>query len=432
MHPKLKLHFADRLGIVANIAVILAENDFNIFPMEVVRIDSSAYIYIEAEKRDDSSEQADIFELLGRIPDLAEISMIRTLPGEERENRFRVVLDNISDGVISVGNDGKITTINKVAKRILDCENSEVIGSELKDLKFPSEIITECLRGKKFSNVKKTFINDRGRFQFFATGRPIKDSSGRIVGAVEIGKDMREIKILAEEVSRHDHITFSDFMGDSPPVREALSFAQKIAGTGSVVSIRGESGTGKELLARAIHSESGRNGLFIPINCAALPESLLESELFGYTGGAFTGAAKQGKAGLFEAAESGTVFLDEIGEMPPGSQSKILRLIQERKVRRIGGSREIPVNARIITATNKNLEQMINEKLFREDLYYRINVLPIHIPPLRERGEKEIIGKTLKKHESIRKAAKALGVSHTTLMNKLKKHKMKAGPAVSA
>jgi TyrR family helix-turn-helix protein len=149
----------------------------------------------------------------------------------------------------------------------------------------------------------------------------------------------------------------------------------------------GASGTGKELFARAIHAASNRTGPFIPINCAALPEQLLESELFGYARGAFTGGIREGKPGLFEIAQNGTVFLDEIAEMPLGSQAKLLRLIQEKAVRRVGGSQEIHINARLITATNKNLERLVEEKAFRQDLYYRINVLPIHIPPLKQRPE---------------------------------------------
>ncbi len=522
LNLKLKLLFTDRIGIVADVAALIAENSLNIISMEVERKDNRAEVWLEAENSEHTPVREDVFRMLGKIPDLREISFIRTLPHEERENRFRVVLDNISDGVISVDRDGNITIINRIARKILNCENSEVIGKEIKSLNLSDPTILECLNGKRFTNVKKNLINRKGRFQFFATGRPINDSSGRIMGAVEIGKDMKEIKMLAQSVSQPDFVTFSEFIGESPSVSEAISFAQKIAVTDSVVSIRGESGTGKELFAGAIHSESGREGAFVPVNCAALPESLLESELFGYVGGAFTGAGKQGKSGLFETASNGTVFLDEIGEMPPGPQAKMLRVIQERKVRRIGGTKEIPVNARIITATNRNLEQLVKKKQFREDLYYRINVLPIHIPPLRERGEdipilaehflfqlgtrlgkdaqfltktalnklcrhnwpgnvrelknvieraailcdaeqigadhilfsfevgksmegiknrihpvgsdshslralldvyeKQIVTEALEKSDSIRKAAKFLGISHTTLMNKLKKH----------
>jgi transcriptional regulator of aroF, aroG, tyrA and aromatic amino acid transport len=158
-----------------------------------------------------------------------------------------------------------------------------------------------------------------------------------------------------------------------------------MADTEAIVSIQGESGTGKELFSRAIAFESRRTGPFVPINCAALPESMLESELFGYVDGAFTGASKQGKLGLFEFAKDGTVFLDEIADIPLNVQAKLLRLIEEGTVRRIGSTDEILVQPRIITATNRNLEKMVESGQFREDLYYRINVLPIHIPPLRRR-----------------------------------------------
>jgi transcriptional regulator of aroF, aroG, tyrA and aromatic amino acid transport len=182
-------------------------------------------------------------------------------------------------------------------------------------------------------------------------------------------------------------VSFNDIVGSSPALRQALAMAEKIAATDAIITIRGESGTGKELFAQAIHAGSGREGAFVAINCAAVPEALLESELFGYAGGAFSGARKEGRPGLFELAGEGTVFLDEIGEMPLGAQAKILRVIQSRRVRRLGDGRELPVAARIVTATNRNLEELVATRLFREDLYYRINVLPLTIPPLRERQD---------------------------------------------
>ena len=191
--------------------------------------------------------------------------------------------------------------------------------------------------------------------------------------------------MLARSISEPVQISFSDIVGQNQAINNLIGYAQLIAATDSIVCIRGASGTGKELFARAMHTASRRLGPFVPINCAALPEQLLESELFGYVGGAFTGGLKDGKPGLFEVAGEGTVFLDEIGDMPLPSQAKILRVMQDHCVRRIGGSREIPIQARIITATNGNLEKMVEEGTFRQDLYYRINVLPIHIPPLQER-----------------------------------------------
>lgn len=524
MNVKLRLLFTDRIGIVADVAMLLAEHDLNIIGMEVVRKESIADVYLEAEQSEHTLAPEEIFEMLGKIPDLKEIRFIETLPHEARENRSRVMLDNIPEGVLSIDKEGNITTINKVARKMLNCDRHEVMGQNIKTLNLPDYAILECLKGKTFDNVKQDLFTKNGRFQFFASGKPIMDSSHQTIGAVEIMKDMKDIKTLARSLSQPTQVTFSDFIGKHAAVREAIAFAQKIARTDSIVSLRGESGTGKELFARAIHSESDRSGSFVAVNCAALPEALLESELFGYVGGAFTGAKKEGKPGLFEIANNGTIFLDEIGEMPLSLQAKMLRLIQERSVRRIGGTKEIPINTRIITATNKNLEQMMETKLFRRDLYYRINVLPIHLPPLRERVEdisllaehflfqlasrlnkpapsltqgasyklcrhawpgnirelrnvieraailcddgqidadsilfsfelgknrkgiqslisdrganghslstlldqyeRQIITEALKTSKSIRKAAKALGVSHTTLLNKMKKHKV--------
>ena len=181
--------------------------------------------------------------------------------------------------------------------------------------------------------------------------------------------------------------TFANIIGKSARMQEIFSVVERVARTSSTVLIYGESGTGKELIARAIHFASPRaQRRFLSINCGALPENLLESELFGHERGAFTGAVKE-KKGLFQEAEGGTLFLDEIGEMAPTMQVKLLRALQEKKVRKVGGNREEEVDVRIITATNQNLEEQIGKGAFREDLYYRINVIPIHLPPLRQRRE---------------------------------------------
>ena len=384
---KVNLLFHDRVGIVSDISALLSENGWNIVSMEVHREKDMADVYVEVEPGTADAVRERLVEMLGKISSLVDIRFIESLPGERRENRIQVVLENVSDGVISIDLDGRVRSINRVAAGILDVDPAEVMGRQIRDLNLPDSNIVECLKGRMFNNVKTDFITRKGRYQLFSTGRPIRDASGGIIGAVEIWKDMREIRKLARSIAEPGRITFNDFIGQSEAVKEAVSFAQKIAATDSVVSIRGKSGTGKELFARAIHADSGRSGPFVALNCAALSESLLESELFGYVGGAFTGARKQGKPGLFEVANQGTIFLDEIAEMPPGPQAKILRAIQEKSVRRIGGEKEIPVDSRIITATNQNLERLVEEKRFRQDLYYRINVLPIHLPPLKERPD---------------------------------------------
>ena len=387
MKLKLELIFKDRVGIVADISALIAQHGLNIVAMEVVREADKANVYVETENEVKRSQRQEMFAILGRIPDLIENRFIDTLPQEERENRFRVVLDNIRDGVVSIGKDGRVTTINKIALQALHQRMQDVVGKNVKTLNLPDHTILECLQGKTFNNVKKDFINETGRFQYLATSKPIKDSAGHIIGAVEIAKDVQEIKKLSKSIATSGSIVFSDIIGRHPSILAAITFARKIAGTNSIISIRGDSGTGKELFARAIHSTSGRKGSFVPINCAALPDQLLESELFGYAGGAFTGGRKTGKPGLFEIAKDGTVFLDEIAEMPLKCQAKILRVIQDKCIRRIGGSAEIQIDTRIVTATNRNLEQRVAHKKFRQDLYYRINVLPIHIPPLRERSD---------------------------------------------
>ena len=387
MKLKFELIFKDRVGIVADISALIAQHGLNIVSMEVVREADKANVYVEAGNGVMRSHRREMFEILGRIPDLIESRFIDTLPQEERENRFRVVLDNISDGVVSIGKDGQVTTINKIALEALNRQAQEVVGNNVKTLNLPDLTILECLQGKTFNNAKKDLITEKGRFQYLATSRPIKDFAGHIIGAVEIAKDVQEIKKLAQSITTPGNIVFSDIIGRHPSILAAITFAKKIAETDSIISIRGASGTGKELFARAIHSASGRKGSFIPINCAALPEQLLESELFGYARGAFTGGRKEGKPGLFEIAKDGTIFLDEIAEMPLSFQAKILRVIQDKCVRRVGGSAEIQIDTRIVTATNRNLEQRVEHKAFRQDLYYRINVLPIHIPPLRERSD---------------------------------------------
>ncbi len=384
---KLEIVFRDRLGIVADVASILAAKQLNIVSMEVQKKGNRAYVYLEVEHQVALENPEAVVVAVKQLSGCLSLAPVHTLPQEKREESYRVVLDSVSDGILSVDEKGVITTVNRVARKILGFDARQVVGTGLDKLELADNSLELCLKTGEEITRKVNSITTRGRFQYLATCKPIQDSAGRMVGAVEIMKDMQEIEALVQAVSEPGQITFSDIVGQSPAMREVIALAQKMADTEAVVSIRGESGTGKELFARAIHSESRRPGPFVPINCAALPESLLESELFGYVGGAFTGAKRQGKPGLFEIAQSGTVFLDEIADMSLKVQAKILRLIQEKTVRRIGGTAEIPIDARIITATNRNLERMVEEKLFREDLYYRINVLPIHIPPLRRRPD---------------------------------------------
>lgn len=219
---------------------------------------------------------------------------------------------------------------------------------------------------------------------------------GELKGSVAIVHDLSELQTISEELSTAKRIirnlsakySFSDIIGRSEQIRTAVHWAQKAAGVPATVLLRGESGTGKELFAHAIHNSSSRkNNQFIRVNCAAVVESLFESELFGYEEGAFTGARRGGKKGLFEEANRGTLFFDEISELSMNTQAKLLRVLQEKEIVRVGGSKTKAVDVRIIAATHVNLEQAVQEGRFRQDLYYRLNVMPIVIPPLRHRQE---------------------------------------------
>jgi len=382
---KFQLLFKDRIGIVFDIARLMTRQNLNIVTMEVEQKEGFAKISIEIEGKDHSFDKDGLLALFSTLPGIDNWKELQYLPRERRQHWFKTLFDGMSEGIISVDSCGNINTINSVACRILGQVYENIIGQHISELSPKDSILLDCIEKRIPVSRRKSVVTSTGRVEFYGSAKPINDSLGNFVGAVLLMQDLKEVKEMVDAVSAPLNVTFDDFIGESTTITNLITFAKKIADTGAIVTITGESGTGKELFAKAIHYESGRNGPFIPINCAALPEPLIESELFGYVDGAFTGARKKGKPGLFEAAADGTIFLDEIGDMPLGPQAKILRVLQEGLVRRIGGFEEIPVNARVITATNRNLRDMMEEKHLREDLFYRINVLTIQIPPLRER-----------------------------------------------
>ncbi|WP_320172038.1 sigma 54-interacting transcriptional regulator [Maridesulfovibrio sp.] len=382
---KFKLLFKDRIGIVFDITRLMLEHELNIICMEVEQKDGFAQISVELDNSENNIETTQMLSLFSTLPGIESQSRLKRLPQEKREKWIRILFDGMSEGIISVNSKGLINTANSVACRILDLPYEGIVNTHISEISPKNNILMECMEKRVPVSRRKSAVTSTGRVEFYGSAKPIHDSQGDFVGAVLLMKDLKEVKAMVDAVMAPIEISFDDFIGNSPAILNLITFAKKIAELDTIVSITGESGTGKELFARAIHYESGRSGPFIPINCAALPEQLIESELFGYIDGAFTGAKKKGKPGLFEAARNGTIFLDEIGDMPPGPQAKILRVLQDGFVRRIGGVEEIPVNARVITATNKKLNEMVETGDFREDLFYRINVLTIQIPPLRER-----------------------------------------------
>ena len=314
---------------------------------------------------------------------------------------LHTLINNPYEGVILVDKEGRIKFINEL--------NQRFFGIKLKNYK--NKHITEIIPNSGLHLTAKTGKEEIGKLlkingeNRLVSRIPVlyKNNVYGAIGKIifkntrEIEEVLKEYNKLQNEVKKYrNHIaslheakyTFDDMVGTAPAFLEAKKFAKKIAPTDSVVILLGESGTGKELFAHAIHLESLRkNGPFVKVNCASIPTELAESELFGYSEGAFTGALRSGKPGKFELAHKGTIFLDEIGDLPLSLQAKLLRVLQEKEVERLGKSTPKKVDFRLICATNKNLKEMVEKNQFREDLYYRIYAVPIKIPPLRERKE---------------------------------------------
>ena len=315
---------------------------------------------------------------------------------------YKEIFETIDDALMLVRSDGTILLVNVAMERlsgyareelvgnsctILNCDACELIVTESKE-KWCMLFETGKVKGRRCLMTKK----DGSYASVIHDASLLKDSSGELVGALGSFRDASEIdrkdqKI--QELSKVGDITsgFHGMVGKSNSMKCIYQLVEQAAESDAPVVIYGESGTGKELVAHALHEQGRRrNGPFIQFNCAALNESLLESELFGHTKGAFTGAFRH-RMGRFEAAHDGDIFLDEIGEMPLGSQTKLLRVLETRQFERVGDHRSIHVDVRIITATNRDLSHMVSQGTFRHDLFFRINVLPIHLPPLRERIE---------------------------------------------
>ena len=309
----------------------------------------------------------------------------------ERENSmmFRCVVNHVFEGIIAVDKDNRIRTFNPAAEQLLGFKSEECIGQPV-HLALPESRLSAILSGNQ--TYTNEVIQIKGN-NFVLNSAPMSDD-GKHSGTLITFQAEQVITTaenrLRDRLRANGHLAryhFSDILGESAAIRTAIRQSQRFAQVSSNILLMGETGTGKELFAQSIHNESDRAaGPFVAVNCAALPESLMESELFGYEGGAFTGASKAGKAGLFEAAHDGTIFLDEISEIPLSLQSRLLRVIQEREVRRVGANRLISVNVRIICATNRDLLEMIKQGRFREDLYYRLKVLSVQLPPMRSRN----------------------------------------------
>ncbi|EPZ53816.1 sensory box protein [[Clostridium] sordellii ATCC 9714] len=302
------------------------------------------------------------------------------------------IIGEIKEGICAINTDGKVVLWNKFMENRYGIKSEDIVGKDME----------VYLRGTVSAKVLKTKTRESGIYKSddsdvfgIVDANPIFINS-EFVGVVCTEVDITEakhlsqklekandrLKYLEDEVKNLSRGSFDNILGRSYKLERAKEVAKRVSKTTSSIFIFGESGTGKEVFARAIHDYSERKGPFIPVNCSAIPSELFESEFFGYEAGSFTGANKKGKMGIFELAKHGTVFLDEIADLPLNMQAKLLRVLQEKEVRRIGGEKTIKIDARIISATNKNLQELVEEEKFREDLYYRLNVVEVDLPPL--------------------------------------------------
>ena len=296
------------------------------------------------------------------------------------------MLEAFTEGLVTVNQNGIITGINEAGSRIMGLGAAK-IGRSLADIGSPLKPLQEAIDSGNIMDQEIVLDNDREGCCFTIQSRPVKSKQGQIIGMVST---LREINAVPQPVKNmHAYptrFTFDGLIGENELFQKAVFLARRAAMSNSTILLQGESGTGKEMFAQAVHNASARSDqLFVAVNCGAIPRDLIESELFGYEEGAFTGAKRGGCQGKFELASRGTIFLDEIGDMPIELQVTLLRVLQEKNVTRLGGSKVIPVNVRVIAATNRDLKKVILKGRFREDLYYRLNIFDINIPPLRER-----------------------------------------------
>lgn len=309
------------------------------------------------------------------------------------------ILDSISDAIFIDDAQGYTIWVNKASEELYKISREDIIGKHVSFLEsegiFTPSVAMKVMEQKK--EVSTIHENKEGK-RLLTTGIPIMDADNKMSKIITTTHDITELIDLQNELESMQNTLsglkaqegafYGDIVANSPAMYSVIQLTGRLANVDSTVLITGESGVGKGVIAKLLHENGKRKGFpFVKVNCGAIPENLIESELFGYESGAFTGSKKEGKKGLFEVAEQGTIFLDEISELPLNLQVKLLQVIQEREIIRVGGVESIPINVRIISATNKDLLSLVRERKFREDLYYRLNVVPISVPPLRERPE---------------------------------------------
>ncbi len=382
MYKRIRLLFKrNRDHIAYDILSEFKKLDLGIIWMEIYTRD--CYVKFEV----DSDEMYNVIMTnLKEIKDLESISEVDLISFEARNIQINEIVNLLGKLVLVVDCNGIIKYSNITSDlKIVKGQMSDITGRPISEIIDDKEFVLDVVNCDKDYAIKELQIGG-GNYLVKMYNKKFRDSDAR--GKIIVFDDITEFSNFTDKIHYSSHITFKDLIYESPIMERTVKTAMEFSQMDVEILITGESGTGKELFTRAIHNMSSRReNPFIAINCSSLPEQLLESELFGYEDGSFTGAVKGGKAGIFENCKGGTIFLDEIGDMPIHLQAKLLRVLQEKRIRRIGGSKEIPVNFRLISATNKDLKEKILEKEFRLDLFYRLNTLTLQIPPLRDRKE---------------------------------------------
>lgn len=311
------------------------------------------------------------------------------------------ILDGISDAVFIDNGEGRCLWCNSTCEDLYDISVSDIRGKSVDELEKKG-IFTPSVTRRVLDEKREITILHENKYgkKLLTTGTPIFNDTGKISLILTTSRDITRLTedeeksksasntMISMSAITNTYSPDSGIIANSTPMRNVMMLTKRLASVNSTVLITGESGVGKGMIAKILHEEGNRcDKPFVTVNCGAIPENLIESELFGYVAGAFTGSRAEGKQGLFEVAQNGTIFLDEISELPLNLQVKLLRVIQEREITPVGGIKPIPINVRIVSATNKNLMELVREGKFREDLYYRLNVVPINVPPLRDRPE---------------------------------------------
>ena len=340
---------------------------------------------------------------------------------DEQYHFFNVILDSVADGVFTINEKGEITFFNRAAEQITGFTKEEALGHNCFDIFRANICQTNCAlkqtvnTGKEIINLPINIINKDGKeIPISISTAVLRDEKGKMIGGVETFRDLSTIEELKKELRQQ--YTFQDIVSKNHVIQEIFQILPDIAESDSTVLIQGPSGAGKELFAKAIHNLSLRkDNPFIKVNCGALPDNLLESELFGYIKGAFTDA-KMDKPGRFALADGGTIFLDEIGDMSPVLQVKLLRVLQDREYEPLGGTSTVKVDVRIVAATNKDLVALVQSRQFRDDLYYRLNVMKIDLPPLvRRREDISLLVERFVEKFNLKTGKNLSGVSHEVM-----------------